>query len=158
VFTEVLSTNQLQNLNRLIMTVSIKRINDDYLMEAKGASGVPVLMDNSTLENAQGSSPMELLMMGVGGCSAIDIIYILKKQRQIITSYSVEIEGETQDVVEAKPFKAMTLKIYLEGDIPADKVKRAAALSFEKYCSVSITMQTSVDIKYMLYLNNKNIL
>ena len=98
---------------------------------------------------------MELLLMGVGGCSAIDIINILKKQRQIITSYKVEIEGETQEVGEAKPFKTMTLKIYLEGDIPADKVVRAAALSFEKYCSVSITMQSSVDIQYKLFLNGE---
>lgn len=140
------------------MKVSIERINDDYLMEAKGASGVPVLMDNSTIEKVQGTSPMELLLMGVGGCSAIDIIYILKKQRQTIKSYSVEIEGETQEVLEAKPFKAMILKIYLEGDIPADKVKRAAALSFEKYCSVSITMQTSVDINYQLFLNGESIM
>ncbi len=137
------------------MKVSIERINEDYLMEAKGASGVPVLMDNSTLEKVQGASPMELLLMGVGGCSAIDIINILKKQRQIITSYKVEIEGETQEVGEAKPFEAMTLKIYLEGDIPADKVVRAAALSFEKYCSVSITMQSSVDIQYKLFLNGE---
>jgi len=137
------------------MKVSIERINEDYLMEAKGASGVPVLMDNSTIENVQGASPMELLLMGVGGCSAIDIINILKKQRQIITSYKVEIEGETQEVGEAKPFEAMTLKIYLEGDIPADKVVRAAALSFEKYCSVSITMQSSVDIQYKLFLNGE---
>jgi len=140
------------------MKITIERINDDYLMEAKGASGVPVLMDNSTIENVQGTSPMELLLMGVGGCSAIDIIYILKKQRQTIKSYSVEIEGDTHEVLEAKPFKAMTLKIYLEGDIPADKVKRAAALSFEKYCSVSITMQTSVKIKYQLFLNGEQIL
>jgi len=139
------------------MKVTIERINDDYLMEARGASGVPVLMDNSTIENVQGTSPMELLLMGVGGCSAIDIIYILKKQRQIIESYSVEIEGDTHEVLEAKPFKAMTLKIFLKGNIPADKVKRAAALSFEKYCSVSITMQTSVDINYQLYLNGEHI-
>ena len=58
------------------MKVSVKRINDDYLMEAKGASGVPVLMDHSGAEKVQGASPMELLLMGVGGCSAIDIIDI----------------------------------------------------------------------------------
>jgi len=140
------------------MKVTIERINDDFLMEAKGSSGVPVLMDNNTIENVQGTSPMELLMMGVGGCSAIDIINILKKQRQLIKSYSVEIEGETQEVLEAKPFKAMTLKIYLEGDIPADKVIKAAALSFDKYCSVSITMKKTVAIKYQLFLNGENIL
>jgi putative redox protein len=140
------------------MKVNIERINDDYLMEAKGASGITVLIDNSTIENVQGTSPMELLLMGVGGCSAIDIIDILKKQRQIIKSYSVEIKGETHERSEAKPFKAMTLKIYLKGDISVDKVIRAAALSFEKYCSVSITMQTSVEIKYQLFLNGEQIL
>ncbi|MDE5424099.1 OsmC family protein [Ancylomarina sp. DW003] len=140
------------------MTVHIERINDDFLMEAKGASGVPLLMDNSTGENVQGNSPMELLLMGVGGCSAIDIIHILKKQRQVIDSYKVEIDGETQEVLGAKPFKAMNLKIYLEGDIPADKVIRAAALSFEKYCSVSITLQASVEINYQLFLNGESIL
>ncbi|RZT95769.1 putative redox protein [Ancylomarina subtilis] len=139
------------------MKVSIERINEDYLMEAKGASGVPVLMDNSTIENVQGASPMELLLMGVGGCSAIDIINILKKQRQVIKSYKVEIEGETREIGEAKPFKAMILKIYLEGDMPAEKVIRAAALSFEKYCSVSITLQTSVEINYQLFLNGEHI-
>jgi len=139
------------------MTVHIERINDDFLMEAKGESGVALLMDNSTVENVQGNSPMELLLMGVGGCSAIDIIHILKKQRQLIDSYKVEIDGETQDVLDAKPFKAMNLKIYLEGDIPADKVIRAAALSFEKYCSVSITLQATVDISYQLFLNGEQI-
>jgi len=137
------------------MKVNIERINDDFLMEAKGASGIPLLMDNNTIENVQGTSPMEMLMMGVGGCSAIDIIHILKKQRQVINSYKVEIDGETEATEDAKPFKAMDLKIYLKGDIPAEKVIRAAALSFEKYCSVSITLQKSVDIKYQLYLNGE---
>tara|TARA_R110001583_G_scaffold21807_2_gene82472 strand:+ start:12356 stop:12778 length:423 start_codon:yes stop_codon:yes gene_type:complete len=137
------------------MKVNIERIDDNFLMEATGASGVPVLMDNTSVENVQGTSPMELLLMGVGGCSAIDIIHILKKQRQTIDSYSVEIEGETLALQDAKPFKAMDLKIYLKGNIPAEKVIRAAALSFEKYCSVSITLQKSVDIKYQLYLNGE---
>jgi putative redox protein len=140
------------------MQVNIERINDEFLMEAKGASGVPVLMDNTSVENVQGTSPMEMLMMGVGGCSAIDIIHILNKQRQVITSYKVEVDGETEATDGAKPFKSMNLKIHLEGDIPSDKVIRAAALSFEKYCSVSITMQKTVDIKYQLFLNGDKIM
>ena len=139
------------------MKVSIERINDDYLMEAKGASGVPVLMDHSEAENVQGASPMELLLMGVGGCSAIDIIYILKKQRETIDSYTMEIEGETTEVRDAKPFKTMAVKIYMEGNISAEKLKRAAALSFEKYCSVVITMEATVDVSYQVYLNSERI-
>ena len=137
------------------MKVNIERINDEFLMEAKGASGIPLLMDNTSVDKVQGTSPMEMLLMGVGGCSAIDIIHILKKQRQEIDSYSVEVEGETLDLQDAKPFKAMHLKIYMKGDIPTEKVIRAAALSFEKYCSVSITMKASVDIKYQLFLNGE---
>ncbi|MCB0453615.1 MAG: OsmC family protein, partial [Aequorivita sp.] len=81
------------------MKVSLNRINDNYLFEAKGASGVPVLIDNKTENEAsKGASPMELLLMGVGGCNAIDIVMILKKQRQEITSYKIEVEGHRKEV------------------------------------------------------------
>ena len=62
------------------MKVTLDRKNNDYLFEAKGASGNSVMIDNKTVDEVKGSSPMELLLMGVGGCSAIDIISILKKQ------------------------------------------------------------------------------
>ncbi len=135
------------------MKVHLNRINSDYLFEAKGASGIPVMIDNKTDEGVKGSSPMELLLMGVGGCSAIDIISILKKQKLEIDSYKVEVEGEREEVNGAKPFKSMMVNVYLEGTIPPEKALRAAKLSFEKYCSVSITMQAGVDISYKVFLN-----
>ena len=64
------------------MKVTLNRVNDNYHFEGKGASGLPVHIDNKTGDEVRGSSPMELLLMGVGGCSAIDIVLILKKQRQ----------------------------------------------------------------------------
>ena len=137
------------------MKVHLNRINNDYLFEAKGASGIPVMIDNKTGDEVKGSSPMELLLMGVGGCSAIDIISILKKQKLEIDSYNVEVEGDRKEVDGAKPFKAMTVNVYLEGDIPPKKALRAAKLSFEKYCSVSITMQEGVDITYKIFLNGE---
>lgn len=137
------------------MKVHLNRINKNYLFEAKGASGIPVMIDNKTGEEVKGSSPMELLLMGVGGCSAIDIISILKKQKLEVDSYKVEVEGDRKEVGGAKPFKAMTVKVYLEGDIPVEKAQRAAQLSFEKYCSVSITMQDGVDISYQVFLNGE---
>lgn len=137
------------------MKVSINRINDNYLFEAKGASGVPVLMDNSSEEKVNGASPMELLLMGVGGCSAIDVVSILKKQRQNITSYKMEVEGQRKEVREAKPFESIHVTLFLEGEIDAAKAIRAAELSFEKYCSVSITMQDSVKVTYSIILNGE---
>lgn len=139
------------------MKVSLNRINDNYLFEAKGASGVPVLIDNKTDEPSKGASPMELLLMGVGGCNAIDIVMILKKQRQEITSYKIEVEGQRKEVRDAKPFESMHVTIFLEGRIDETKAIRAAQLSFEKYCSVSITLEASVKITYSIVLNGKAI-
>lgn len=135
------------------MKVSLQRINDDYLFEARGESGVPVRIDNKTEKVSQGASPMELLLMGVGGCSAVDIISILKKQRQQITSYTVEVDGTRKTEKEAKPFTAMEVSIFLEGTIDPEKAKKAAALSFEKYCSVSITLEPVVAITYKISVN-----
>ena len=139
------------------MKVTLNRINDNYLFEAKGASGVPVLIDNKTDEPSKGASPMELLLMGVGGCSAIDVVSILKKQRQEITSYKMEVEGQRKEIREAKPFEAIHVTLHLEGKIDEAKAVRAAKLSFEKYCSVSITMEASVKITYSIELNGKSL-
>ncbi len=137
------------------MKVSLNRINNKYLFEAKGASGVRVLIDSKTDEPSKGASPMELLLMGVGGCSAIDVVSILNKQRQEVTSYRMEVEGSRKEVREAKPFEAVHVSIYLEGKIDEAKAVRAAELSFEKYCSVSITMEATVKITYSIVLNGK---
>lgn len=139
------------------LRVTLKRINDHYRFEAKGKTGVPVLIDNIGEEDAQGASPMELLLMGVGGCSAIDIIYILKKQRQHISDYKVIVTGTRHEVKEAKPFNNIQVAVHLEGDIDPKKAKKAAQLSFDKYCSVSITFQDSVSITYAVLVNGKKV-
>jgi putative redox protein len=139
------------------MKVTINRINDNYLFEAKGSAGVPVLIENSSEQEVKGASPMELLLMGVGGCSAIDVVSILKKQRQKIVSYKMEVEGKRKEFKEAKPFEAIHVTLYLEGEIDEAKALRAADLSFEKYCSVSITMEASVKITYSVVVNGKKV-
>lgn len=139
------------------MKVTLNRLNDNYLFEAKGASGVPVFIDSKTDEPSKGASPMELLLMGVGGCSAIDVVSILKKQRQEITSYKMEVEGQREEVRDAKPFKTIHVTLFLEGNIDEAKAVRAAKLSFDKYCSVSITLEASVKITYSIELNGKSL-
>ncbi len=139
------------------MKVSLNRVNDKFHFEAKGSSGVIVNIDSKTDEASKGASPMELLLMGVGGCSAIDVVSILQKQRQEITSYSMEVEGERIEEKEAKPFKGIHVTISLEGEIDEAKAIRAAELSFEKYCSVSITLEGSVKTTYSIILNGKKI-
>lgn len=139
------------------LKVSLERKNDAYHFEALGKTNTPILIDNTSQANAKGASPMELLLMGVGACSAIDIIYILEKQRQLVTGYKMEVEGERRSVKEAKPFSAMHVSVFLEGDIDPTKAKRAGQLSFEKYCSVSITMANSVAVTHSIFVNGKEV-
>jgi putative redox protein len=112
------------------------------------------MIDNTSKEGAQGASPMELLLMGVGSCSAIDVIYILERQKQKIDSYKIEVTGARKHIKQAKPFERIDVHIIIEADIAPKKVLKAAALSFEKYCSVSITFESSVKIHYAITLNN----
>ena len=139
------------------MKVTLDRINDDFLFDAKGASDVSVHIDSKVNEVVNGASPMELLLMAVGGCNAIDIISILKKQRQEITGYHIEVEGKRKEVRQAKPFESIHVNIHLKGEINAAKAQRAAQLSFEKYCSVSITLEGAVDVTYDVYVNGEKV-
>ncbi|PKA82403.1 putative redox protein [Ulvibacter sp. MAR_2010_11] len=139
------------------MKVTLNRINDDYLFEAIGANDVPVLIDNKTNDVVKGASPMELVLMAVGGCNAIDIISILKKQRQEVTSYSIDVEGTRKEVKQARPFDSIHLTVHLNGTVDPEKAKKAAALSFEKYCSVSLTLTGCVHITYSIIVNGETI-
>ena len=139
------------------MKITLKRINEDYHFELQNERGHKVYLDSRAEFGGSdlAPSPMELLLMGVAGCSAIDIISILKKQRQNITSYYAEVEGERVQVDEAKPFKAITVTIYVEGAVDEEKAAKAAQLSFEKYCSVSKTIEPNATIYYQIKVNKK---
>lgn len=139
------------------MKITLNRINDDYLFECSNAAGNKVLLDNTSQEGAKGVSPMESVLMAVAGCSGIDVVSILKKQRQEITNFSAEVEGERVQIDEAKPFKKIIVKFFLEGNIDSNKAKKAAQLSFEKYCSVSKTLEPKVEVTYEISVNGQKI-
>lgn len=141
------------------MKITLERVNDNYHFELKNDRGHIVNVDNRAEFGGDdlGASPMELVLMGVAGCSAIDIILILKKQRQEIKSFKAEVNGLRVQTDDAKPFKEITVVFFLEGPINEEKVARAVKLSFEKYCSVSKTLQPTVSILYKVVLNGNPI-
>ncbi|MGV8915623.1 MAG: OsmC family protein [Kaistella sp.] len=140
------------------MKITLNRINDDYLFECKNSLGNTILLDNiSQSEGTKAISPMESLLMAVAGCSGIDMVNILKKQRQDLKGFSAEVEGERIDVDEAKPFKTILVKFFLEGDIDPNKARKAAELSFEKYCSVSKTLEPNVTVNYEVFVNREKV-
>jgi putative redox protein len=138
------------------MKVILNRVNDNFHFQLKNERGHIVDVDNRSEFGGDdlGASPMELLLMGVAGCSSIDIISILKKQRQEITSFKADVEGVRVPIEDAKPFKEITVVFYLEGKIDAEKALRAAELSFDKYCSVSKTLEPTATIHFKVVLNN----
>ena len=137
------------------MKVTLNRVNDNFHFELKNERGHIVNVDSRPEfgGNDMGPSPMELILMGVAGCSAIDMISILKKQRQEITSFNAEVEGMREQVGEAKPFKNIYLVFSIDGNIKEDKAAKAAQLSFDKYCSVSKTLEPTATIHYKVILN-----
>ena len=139
------------------MIITLNRINDDYLFECTNSAGNSILLDNTSQPGAKGVSPMESVLMAVAGCSGIDVVSILKKQRQNITKFSAEVEGERIPVDDAKPFKSILVKFFLEGEIDPKKAMKAAELSFEKYCSVSKTMEPNVTVNYEVYVNDEKV-
>ncbi|MES0872621.1 OsmC family protein [Sinimarinibacterium thermocellulolyticum] len=87
-----------------------------------------------------GPRPMELVLMGVGACSAVDVTLILKKSRQAVTDCWVELEAQRADT-EPKVFTAIHLHFVVVGrELAEAHVKRAVQLSAEKYCSASIML------------------
>jgi putative redox protein len=137
------------------MKIKLNRLNDDFLFECTNEQGNSILLDNTTLPGAKGVSPMQSLLMAVAGCSGIDLVSILKKQRQQIDSFFAEVEGERVQVDEAKPFKSIKVSFFLQGNIDPKKAKKAAELSFEKYCSVSKTLEPNVEITYEVSVNGE---
>ena len=103
----------------------------------------------------KGVSPMELLLMGVAGCSSIDIISILKKQKQEFKNLYIEVEGKREDGELPSLFTQIHADVFIEGDVDSKKAYKASELSFTKYCSVSKTLEATADISFSVYVNNK---
>lgn len=139
------------------MKITLNRINDQFQLEAKGASGNKVLLDNQAMDEIKGVSPMELMLMSVASCNAMDILYVLKKQRQVVDSYRVEAEATRKEVRKAQPFDTIHVSIFLEGEILPAKALRAASMSFNDYCSASLTLEGCVKITYDMFLNGVKI-
>ena len=141
------------------MKVALERINNDYLFEVSNDQGHRVFLDNKTKTegSVKGISPMELLLMGLAGCSSIDVVAILQKQKINPTSLKMEVEGHRPEGVIPRLFHEIQVNVYLEGDFSPEKALRAVALSFEKYCSVSKTLEHTANITHTVYLNGKKL-
>ena len=123
---------------------------DNMSFVGESASGHSVVMDGPPEAGGRnlGIRPMEMLLLGIGGCSSFDVVSILKKARQNIQSCEVEIEAERADT-EPKVFTKIHLHFVISGhELNENRVKKAVSLSADKYCSASIMLGKTADITH----------
>ena len=112
---------------------------ENVAFEAKSESGHSVVMDGSPAYGGEnrGPRPMELILMGLGGCASFDIVTILKKSRQDVTDVVCHLKAERADAIPAV-FTKIHLHFIVTGKaVKAKQVEKAVELSAEKYCSAS---------------------
>ncbi len=121
------------------------RWNGEVSFKATSGSGHEVTMDGPPDLGGQnlGARPMEMMLMGVGGCTSFDVMTILKKSRQNVVACEAVLTAERADAVPAVFTKIHVHFVVTGHDLKETQVKRAVELSAEKYCSASIMLQAA---------------
>ena len=123
---------------------------DNMSFVGESESGHSVVMDGPPESGGRnlGIRPMEMVLLGMGGCTAFDVVLILKRQRQEINDCQVELSAERADEA-PKVFTKIHVHFVVKGKALDDKkVARAVDMTAEKYCSVSIMLAQSVDVTH----------
>ena len=130
--------------------IEISRLDDRFLMEAINETGESFRMDAGTALGGSQSAmrPMQVLLASMGGCSAIDVIMILKKQRQELRDIKITLDGEKEEGKEYSVYKKIHIHFKLFGNIEKEKAALAVGLSIDKYCSVAKTLEATAAITH----------
>ena len=123
---------------------------DHISFVGESGSGHSVVMDGAPEAGGRnlGVRPMEMLLLGLGGCTSFDVVSILRKSRQKIHDCEVEVEAERRDEV-PKVFTKIHLHFILRGrDLDEKKVSKAISLSADKYCSASRMLEKTAEITH----------
>ena len=132
------------------MQVELNRVDGDFHFAATGSDKVAVHIDAAANVGGThlGARPMELILMGLGGCSAIDILLILKKARQLVHDLRIVVEGQREVDAHPSPFLKIHIKFIFKGKLKPEKVEHAIRLSMEKYCSVTTMLEKTAEITW----------
>ena len=131
------------------MQVRIKWL-EKRVFEAETGSGHILTMDGPPEHGGSNlaARPMEMILVGLGGCSAFDVVEILQKSRQIVKDCQIVIDAERADDIPSV-FTRIHMHLIVIGDgLNEKQVKRAVELSVDKYCSVAKMLRSDVEINY----------
>ncbi|SEL70088.1 putative redox protein [Colwellia chukchiensis] len=133
------------------MKAEVKWIGDELFM-ATSESGHSLVLDANA--GALAPSPLENVLLSLGGCSSVDVVSILQKARQNISGCKVEIAAKRLDTV-PRLFSDIHLHFVIQGrDVNAKHVERAVSLSADKYCSVALMLNKAVNISHDFQIIN----
>lgn len=132
------------------MKITVEKLPAERHMEAANEEGGKIRLDGTrSIGGLEGGlAPMQSLLAAAGGCSMIDVVNILEKQRQDLKAIRVEVDGDRQNVETWSEFKTIHMHFILEGDLEPAKVERAIELSITKYCSVSKALEKTSKITH----------
>lgn len=133
-----------------MIKIELRRLHDPFHFEAVNEDGNVVHMDAAPEIGGTGKGvrPMQLLLAAFGGCSSIDIVSILKKQKQDLKEIRVTITGERERDAVPSLFTEVHAHFRLIGEIDRDKAEKAVSLSVDKYCSVAKTLEKTARVTY----------
>lgn len=132
------------------MEINLIRKSGKYNFEAENAGGFKVELDAKAAIGGEGKGfrPMEMLLIGLGGCSGIDMVNVLTKQKEPLDDVKIQIKATRKDEEMPPIFDVIDIHFNLYGALSVQKVERALALTFDKYCSVSNIIGRSAQINF----------
>lgn len=131
-------------------TVAARLDGDGLRLTARTGSGHTIIMDSA--EGDTGARPAELLMVALAGCTAMDVVSILRKKRQALSRYDVRVVGEQRDDPPPQVFEQFRIIHVVEGNVDIDAARRAIELSATKYCTVSGNLASGVSQIHHAYV------
>lgn len=133
-------------------TVTAELEGDGLRLVARTGSGYTIVMDDE--DGDTGARPAEMLVVAQAGCTAMDVVSVLRKKRQPFTRYQVRVIGEQRDDPAPHVFEQMRIVHVVEGPVDVAALRRAIELSATKYCTVSANLAAGVTVirhSYLLY-------
>lgn len=132
------------------MKFRLERTSGDYGMTCYNEDGNSITTDATPDIGGTGYGvrPMQLLIMALGSCTAIDVIMILKKQRQVLEDFKIEINADREADKEPSLWKDVHIHYQLFGKVDPEKARKAIELSMDKYCSVAATLRPNTQITF----------
>lgn len=137
------------------MNINLVRKSGKFNFEAENENGFTVELDAKAAIGGEGKGfrPMEMLLIGLGGCSGIDMVNVLTKQKEPLNDIKIAINASRKEEEMPPIFDVIDIRFDLFGNLSIQKVERALAMTFDKYCSVSNILGRSATINFTYSIN-----